>query len=367
MEFQFERVRYKNKYYAIFRLKYKNINLPVVLDWTDVRLIKNLKKKWRCNNSGFISCSHTYKTVEKEVFMHEIIMALKQKDFDMGSLYSPIIHINRIGLDNRRENLMYDTIDKDTNKNIKKKKRTITLPKSSHIDPDEIPTYVWYMKPNDSHGERFMVDVGDVKWKTTSSKKLGLRYKLEEAKLFLRELKKNRPDLFEDYSMNGDYTKDGKLLTDSYYNIIHKANYTHISRYIPGNKTSELLRPGKQNAKEKVLLSQLRDKDNLLQKGGQRRRVISNLPKNSGLTSNDLPKHCYYRPEYKNRGDQFIITGHPNQNSTVWQSTSSKKINVREKYDQMINHLTSIELKYENNLSNSDLDSSYYSEESMDF
>ena len=53
------------------------------------------------------------------------------------------------------------------------------------------------MKPNGSHGDRFMVEIGDVKWKTTSSKKLSLKYKLEEAKLFLRQLKRESPELFE--------------------------------------------------------------------------------------------------------------------------------------------------------------------------
>ena len=49
-----------------------------------------------------------------------------------------------------------------------KKKRTIKLPKSSGITPDDIPTYIWYVKETANHGDRFVVEIGDIKWKTTS-------------------------------------------------------------------------------------------------------------------------------------------------------------------------------------------------------
>jgi len=79
-------------------------------------------------------------------------------------------------------------------------------------------------------------------WKTSSSSDFSLKYKLEEAKLFLREMLNSRPELLEEFSMNGDYTKEGKELLHSYYDIIHMCGYKHIQRFIPENNTFDLLK-----------------------------------------------------------------------------------------------------------------------------
>lgn len=367
MELDYDVVRYKNNNYAVICIKYKDMDLPTVIDYQDLRIIKKLKKNWRCNKNSFISCFHTYRNKSKEVFLHEIIMALKQNSINKTSKDISIVHINRIGLDNRRCNLIYDTINKYTNKNSKKKKRTINLPKNAEINPDEIPTYVWYMKPDDTHGERFMVDIGDIKWKTTSRKKLSLRYKLEEAKMFLRQLKESDPELFEDYSMNGDYTKDGKRLINDYHNIVHKAGYTYIKKKPIKNKTDQFLKLGKQNRMDRILLKQ---QGNLLTNSRRKRRSVCNLPPEAKITMDDIPQYCYYRPEYKARGGYFIVENHPNQNCKAWRSTSSKKVPFDEKYDQLVKYLRTIEKNNESgsesltNSSTLDLGSYIYSNES---
>jgi hypothetical protein len=333
MGLQIQKIRYKNKQYAVITIKYKENSLPTIVDWQDVNVIKKLDKVWKCNKHGFISCSHTYNNETREVFLHEIVMALKRKEDSMTRLDKPIIHINRIGLDNRRANLIYDEQKKDHNKNIKKKKRTITLPKESGVDPAEIPTYVWYMKPNKSHGERFMVHVGDVKWKTTSSKKLSLRYKLEEAKKYLRELSKKRSDLFEEYSMNGDKTKVGNQLSNAYYAIIEKAGFDNVEKKKPTNYTSKYLRPGKISRKEKMIL-QKQELFTTSQNGGSR-RVINKLGDQPELESNDLP-------EYGNRGCYFIIKGHPKLGGKSWQTSSSKKVDTKQKFKNMLSFYNSL-------------------------
>jgi hypothetical protein len=337
MDLDYDKVRYKNKYYAVLSIKYRNIDLPVVIDWKDLDIVKKIKKKWKINQNGFVSCKHIYKNISKDIFFHELIMALKQGDTNEKTLDKSIIHLNKINLDNRRDNILYDIIDKERNKNLVKKKRTIILPKSSGINPNDIPTYVWYMKPNGSHGERFMVSIDDIKWKTTSSKKLTLNYKLEEAKKFLRELKKEQPYLFEEYSMNGDLTKDGENLMNSFYSIVEKAGYNHIKRYIPEKNTNKLLKPGKQTIKEKKILQDLIGGDN------KKRRTINNLPKECNIKKNDIPKYCYYRPPYRNRGDYFICENHPNQEAKIWQTTTSKKFTTDEKFDKLLDYIDSIE------------------------
>lgn len=237
-------IKYEGDEYAIFKINYKEYSLPIILDVNDFSVIHKMNKNWRCNANGFVSCSHTINGNTKDVYLHEIVMLLKNKREKHNNFNkSNICHINRVGLDNRSENLMYDNYDKDLNKNSKKKKRTVELPYDSGIEPDNIPTYVWYMKPDSSHGERFAVNIGDVSWKTSSSFDLSLKFKLEEAKLFVRQLLRSRNDLFDEYSMNGDYTKEGKELLHSYYDIIHYAGYNHIQRFIPENNTFDLLKP----------------------------------------------------------------------------------------------------------------------------
>lgn len=343
MNLHYNVVKYKNKKYAIISINYKNIQLPTIIDYNDINIIKRIKKKWNSSKDGFISCSVKRKNkklnkfVYEKAYLHEIILRLKH---GVNIPNKPIIHINNIGLDNRRSNLIYDNVNKNIKKNIKKKKRTIKLPKDSGIDPINIPTYVWYMKPNKSHGERFMVSIGNTKWKTTSSKKLSLSYKLEEAKLFLRQLKKNKPDLFENYSMNGDYTKLGKKLLKSYYDIIHLAGYTNIVKPIFNNKTKTYIKKGNPTHTEKLLLKY---QGNLLSGRGKNRRTRNNLPKNCNITSNDLPKHCYYKPESNHRGGYFVVENHPNQNKRTWQTTSSKGVSIENKYKQVKKYLNELE------------------------
>lgn len=219
----YDKITYNGSTYAVIHIKYVDNVLPLVLDWGDLKAIKKLDKKWRYNKSGFVSCSHIYDGENKNIYIHDIIQSLNG-----GTNNIPTVHINRIGLDNRKENLMRDIANNPIGKNSKKKKRTIKLPKDSGILEQDIPTYIWYMKKNGAHGDRFFVDVAEHQWKTTSSKKVPLKQKLEDAKEYLRKLKLERPDIFEDHCMNGEFTKQGKELLQSYCAIIVLAGYNNI-------------------------------------------------------------------------------------------------------------------------------------------
>lgn len=212
-----QRVKYDGEYYAVFDVKYKDTKLPVVIDWNTYDTIKKMDKKWKYNNGGYISCKHN----GKDIYIHDIVKYINEGE----SKRIPIIHLNRICLDNRNDNIIYDTGDKEYKKSMKKKKRTIKLPTDCGIEPKDIPTYVWYMKPDKTHGERFVVNIGNINWKTTSSNNILLKDKLEEAKEYLRELKKTDPSIFDEYSMNGDATKKGKELMKSYIKIARRAGY----------------------------------------------------------------------------------------------------------------------------------------------
>jgi len=230
---------------------------------------------------------------------------------------------------------MYDAQEKSTNKNMRKRTRYTDLPKESGIDPNEVPTYVWYMKPNGNHGDRFMLKVGDVTWKTTSSTKVSLRYKLEEAKMYLRDLRIERPELFGEYSMNGDLTMEGIALSSDYYEIIERAGYNGIKRYFPKN-TEKYLRQHKIGGSEaNILKAQI----NKIKNGNRNRRIIHNLPESSSIKPEDIPKYAYYRPPYKNRGDFFAVEKHPNQTKTIWRTTSSKSVSIEDKFQELLDYL----------------------------
>lgn len=336
----YKRVKYKNRWWAVIDI---NNSVPVVVDWKDFKPIQKLKKNWKVGKQGNISCFHKYKGDTKEVYMHEVVLALKQQEEGGNVMNKSIVHINRIGVDNRRDNLRYDTTSKDTNKNIKKKNRTIDLPKDSGINVDDIPTYVWYMKPDSSHGERFMVSVGDINWKTTSSKKLSLKYKLEEAKMFLRQMKIEDPDSFKEYSMNGDLTKDGEKLTESFYSIVQLAGYDVEKIELPNN-TDMILKKSKQTKFENKLLKSQYDIISSMVGGvrGKNRRIVSNLPKECSININDIPKHCYYKPAQNYHGGYFVVDNHPEQKVRLWQTTSSKNVSVDDKFKELLQYINSL-------------------------
>lgn len=246
--------------YAVCSLYYNGEKVPIIIDLNIYKIIVKLDKSWHVNDKGLVVT--TYKIHDnngdniKEIYLHDIVMKLNNKNMN-----KPILHINKIGVDNRLCNLMYDTCDKDILKNIKKKSRTVNLPKESNINPDEIPSFVWYLKEDDTHGDRFIIELGDIRWKSTASKKVSLRYKLEETKKYLRYLKYDRPDLFEDYSMNGDLNNEGKKILDSFIEISQKAGFNNIKKI--NNNTDKYIAQNLLGlSKEEIVLLNLFDPEN---------------------------------------------------------------------------------------------------------
>jgi hypothetical protein len=342
MKLPFNKVLFNGIDFIVMNILYKQWDIPILLNYEDGKYIKDLNKNWKCTDTGLVYCTHEHNGAMHEIYIHEVVMARKMKELGEQKEEKPIVHLNRIGIDNRRENLIYDVSNKDTNKNIKKKKRIIQLPEDSGIMPDDIPTYVWYLKPNDSHGERFTVEIGDVKWKTTSSVSLSLKYKLEEAKKFLRTLKEIRPELFEEYCMNGEYTKFGKELAESYFEIVQLAGYP-IKTKSTNRLTDIYLKEctKKLTKEEKELLKEQKfENDN---KKNIRRIVDSNVSKLKVLS---MPKYCYYKKASsdQNRGDYFVVYGHPKQGNQVWQSSTSKILTTKIKFDLTQKYINELNL-----------------------
>lgn len=241
-----QKISFNRRDYAVIRRDYKGMVLPLVVDWGDYLRIDQLEKSWKCHKNGFVSCQHKYRGKIRDVFLHELVMVLKKENVDGArdgeddEENRPILHINRIGLDNRRSNLVYRG-QQTASRNTKKKKRTIRLPPESGIDPDTIPTYIWYLKPHGTHGDRFVVEVGEVRWKTTASKSVSLDEKLDQAKQYLRNLYLTRPQLFDERSMNGDHSRLGRRLAEEFQEIVRMAGYDHIAVETEHTRTQELL------------------------------------------------------------------------------------------------------------------------------
>lgn len=102
-----------------------------------------------------------------------------------------ILHISKNGLDNRRANLrlVEGPEAAAAAAQLLKRKRSIELPPMSGIKPEEIPRHIWYVQANGYHRDRFAIEFKAEKilWKSTSSKEVCLREKLEQAKEKLKE------------------------------------------------------------------------------------------------------------------------------------------------------------------------------------
>jgi len=160
------------------------------IDKDDLEKVKS--RNWfACSN--YIGSNITIGGVRKILYLHNFIM--NNIVFPGRGAKSSIDHINRDGLDNRKENLRLVT-QTQQNLNQKKKKRTATLPEGI----SEIPTHIWYIKANGAHGDRFGIDLKSekFKWKTTSSKSVSITDKLKQAIEKLQELYIQYPHLKRD-------------------------------------------------------------------------------------------------------------------------------------------------------------------------
>ena len=149
------KVEYNNKLYTVCDFKYKDFHIPVVVDYNIYQKIKTNESNWYINDGGYVATKvKRNDNTLCEIYLHDIIMKLENKEL---SEKKSILHINKLNIDNRIENLMYDTKNKDIKKNINKKRRIIEFSDECRITPEQLPSYVWYLNPNGTHGERFIV------------------------------------------------------------------------------------------------------------------------------------------------------------------------------------------------------------------
>jgi hypothetical protein len=187
----------------------------------DVDSEKVMARSWHISSVGYVVSYYPTENGIKQLLLHNFI--LNRITFPGKGATESVDHINRNPLDNRKENLR---IVSQTEQNLNQKKKprnNIQLPENSGLTSDDIPKHIWYIKPNGMHGDRFGIDLKteNIAWKTSSSKKLSLKEKLNQAKEKLEELYIQYPYL--NPNINENILKAQELNT-SFEEIIAFAN-----------------------------------------------------------------------------------------------------------------------------------------------
>jgi hypothetical protein len=205
----------KEKKYIVCTVYKNNEPIKFVFDKEDEEKVKS--KFWHCTSVGYISSSQHIDGKDRCLLLHRLVM--NKLDFPGRGVTETVDHINRNPLDNRKENLRILTSQTDQNLNQSKKKRSVMLPENCGINPDDIPKHVWYIKANGSHGDRFAIEfkTENILWKTTSSKRLPLIEKLNQAKYQLAEFYNQYPYLDPN---NLEKLAQENKLNDSFEKII---------------------------------------------------------------------------------------------------------------------------------------------------
>jgi len=207
-------VRYNDKEYVVGLIQHNGIDVKFVFDKEDFPKIE--RRPWHLSSGKYIGSTFYLDGGHKlELYLHNLIM--DRINFDGKGVKESVDHINRNGLDNRKENLRIIS-QSQQNINQSKKTRSVILPEGCPIKPEEIPRHIWYVRANGLHGDRFAIEfkTENICWKTTSSKKVDLTQKLNDAKEKLKEFYLQFPYL------NPQYEEDKcKELTESFNEIIN--------------------------------------------------------------------------------------------------------------------------------------------------
>lgn len=184
-EIKYIPVKYNDKEYIVGFIQPFGLTQPFVVDAEDYALIIS-RPSWHITAKEYVSNNVIVDDKQKVLYMHNLVM--NRLTFDGKGQIETVDHINRIGVDNRKENLRIIS-QSEQNINQRKKPRKIELPESCDIDPESIPRHIWYMKANGAHGDRFVIEfkTEGIEWKTTSSKVVATVDKLNQAKDKLKE------------------------------------------------------------------------------------------------------------------------------------------------------------------------------------
>ena len=208
-------VEHNDKEYVIGTILHNTNPLEFVFDKDDYESVS--QRAWHFASEHYISSAFQCGDGKRrELYLHNLVMGVDL--FPGKGAKQSIDHINRNGLDNRKENLRLIT-QSEQNIHQVKKKRNVILPEDCGVNPDDIPKHIWYVRAQGQHGDRFAIEfkTEGVCWKTTSSKAVSTKDKLEQAKLKLVELYEQYPHLNPTYE-----DSEVQLLHHSFHEILNQ-------------------------------------------------------------------------------------------------------------------------------------------------
>jgi hypothetical protein len=329
-------VEYNNKKYTVGFCSIGKENALFVIDYENRESITNTK--WHYNKETKYIYSSYIDNEGVVKFLYQHIYMIYGLELEQDHAFS-IDHINQIGRDNRLENLRKLTISHQ-NINRGKLKRNIELPEGCGINPQDIPTNIYYRKPQGLHGDRFYVEIkySDPPFlkDSTSSKSIDLKTKLQQAILILEEYKRKNPEyaMLVDGIKNVDNRND---LRKSFNEIIKLSGFPQEiieQNLVPVEDETEVIEDHEAQDLAKQLIDQ------------GYKNITSSLPLNCGVTPDMIPKYCYYKPAKDKRGDKFIIERHPKlteKGVRQWATTESKTKTTKEKFDLLIEKYKELE------------------------
>lgn len=341
-ELNHEIINYKDKQYVVCCIPFNEEYKMFVVDIDKKAQLIN--KSWHFRSDGnYIASSHFDNDVKKELYLHNFIM--NKLTFEGKGQQHTIDHINRIGTDNRKCNLREVNSQTAQNFNQKKRDRHIELPENSDIKLDQIPKNIYYGKPNGLHGDFFYIElkgitslcINDKKynWKSTKSKAVSLKYKLQQTIDKLIELKNEHPELGPIIYDTTTELERNNLITE--YNDILKLS--HYPKNVIEQNIQKLNTVNDINIVENnEELTQIK----LIKNSGKK---TNNLPIDCNITISQIPKYCYFKPETEKRGCKFVIDRHPKlleKDIRTWSTPESKKISIDEKFNLLLAKLNEI-------------------------
>jgi hypothetical protein len=208
-------VLYKDKTYTVGQILNIHKEIYFVIDSEDREKVE--KYNWHLQTDKYIGSQIMVEGKRKVLYLHNLVQG-RQALFPGKGAKETIDHINRNGLDNRKENLRLVS-QTEQNINQTKRNRSVTLPEGCGVSPEELPRHIWYIKAHAAHGDRFGIEFKTerISWKSTSSIKVSLKEKLQSAKEKLQEYYIQYPHL---NPFNTSKIGQEKSLQDSFEQIV---------------------------------------------------------------------------------------------------------------------------------------------------
>ncbi len=257
---KYQHIEYNKQKFTVCEIQFKptdNLiqNKLFIINTEDFDKIKD--REWHYNAGGYISSTQYDNNKKKELYLHNLIM--NKLTFDGKGQLESIDHNNRIGLDNRKQNLHLITQSEQNLNQKKKTRKNIILPDDCGITAEEIPKTVWLQKAQGAHGSRFVVEIKgfdltvNYETKSTSSKNKSLRYKLEEIKKKLQLIKQKFGDKFNNLNIEYIFSEKCIDLMKDYNEIIKLSTFESVNQnivIIPERKNYLTINKGKLVDKE---------------------------------------------------------------------------------------------------------------------